>query len=668
VTVWPILKWVIGQIADRFAWLFKGIKWVFDHLKPVFEVAVDVIQWLRDKFADAMDSVTEKWDKFGEIMGVIFDKAKQFVIDKINQIIDIVNRDLIEPLARLANWIGFDVDWEIPNIVTDQNVEGVEGLTVSTEGLDGAIQHAGVTIDEAFTGEFNDKIDAQKEAVDNLAGAYDALSGAVRTSLGDLDLLNQTYIDNQDQVASLSAAGDELRGKLQKYGNLPLGGDVKKLSGEYDTATESGRDLWGSVKNLSKEFAESKRQELLHIEATQGSQAALDELRRITTLTADGQTPYQTELEETFTQQGLNATSANFYAGELAGVDAIDPSVLFTSTGITKAQEDVAKYKTELDRINMEMDVLAYRSKYPDISEATARRNVSAVRTGVANYGPDHTLVAAGSGSTAIGGASPSTDDIPKAFADISAGPQATMSLRSQIPMVTAAAKDQLARAQDDAAKAAASGVPGSGVHVPGGYVLPPGSYHITQSYAQHGYAVDLGAPTGTPVFAPFKGHAADATLRNPDGSYRSYGNYVRVTSGSKQFLGAHLSRFGKTGAVDEGDIVGYVGNTGHSYGSHLHAEIRLNGKTTNPANYIKYDVGGILRHGTTAVNLSRKPEAILTYDQWKTMEKVASAGRGATIGRTGPAVVIENFNASDRVDIDSFMQVAEFHVRAGRV
>lgn len=96
-----------------------------------------------------------------------------------------------------------------------------------------------------------------------------------------------------------------------------------------------------------------------------------------------------------------------------------------------------------------------------------------------------------------------------------------------------------------------------------------------------HGYnGVDLGAPSGTPVYAAASGSIIVA--KGGGGYNGGYGNYIVIShANGTQTLYAHLSSLAVSGgAVAQGDLIGYVGNTGRSTGFHLHFEVR---GATNP-------------------------------------------------------------------------------------
>lgn len=204
-------------------------------------------------------------------------------------------------------------------------------------------------------------------------------------------------------------------------------------------------------------------------------------------------------------------------------------------------------------------------------------------------------------------------------------------------------------------------------------FPLPRGAYRVGRGSAAHGYpSVDFPAPGGTPIFAPFSG-VVERQLHTRNGSFISYGREVRVRGAGMTFRGAHLSAYGKAGKVSAGDIIGYVGSTGNSTGNHLHAEFLRGGARIDPSSVLKYDTGGILRHGMSAINLSNKPEAILTNAQWKTLERVATAAAGgeASVVRgdaRGPVLVVENYNVNGATDPDLLLNRVEFLVSAGRI
>jgi len=91
---------------------------------------------------------------------------------------------------------------------------------------------------------------------------------------------------------------------------------------------------------------------------------------------------------------------------------------------------------------------------------------------------------------------------------------------------------------------------------------------------------IDIAAPSGTPIRAAADGRVV---LMGPTSGY---GNYTCVAhSGSLQTCYAHQSRFGTSvgASVSQGDVIGYVGCTGHCFGDHLHFETRKNDTPVDP-------------------------------------------------------------------------------------
>lgn len=97
---------------------------------------------------------------------------------------------------------------------------------------------------------------------------------------------------------------------------------------------------------------------------------------------------------------------------------------------------------------------------------------------------------------------------------------------------------------------------------------------------------IDIGAIMGTPVRAPADGVVIKA------GSARYYGKLIILDHGNGYTTRfAHLSKIDVSigDRVSEGDIIGRVGSTGWSTGSHLHYEVRFNSVPLDPINYMKY-------------------------------------------------------------------------------
>ena len=97
---------------------------------------------------------------------------------------------------------------------------------------------------------------------------------------------------------------------------------------------------------------------------------------------------------------------------------------------------------------------------------------------------------------------------------------------------------------------------------------------------------VDIAVPAGTPIRAAKDGTIAFAQSEAESGGY---GNYTCIDhGGGLSTCYAHQSSFAITsGSVQQGDVIGYVGCTGHCYGDHLHFEVRINGTAVDPMGYL---------------------------------------------------------------------------------
>ena len=121
-----------------------------------------------------------------------------------------------------------------------------------------------------------------------------------------------------------------------------------------------------------------------------------------------------------------------------------------------------------------------------------------------------------------------------------------------------------------------------------GTYGMPIKSYTLSSNF---GYrwgrlhsGIDMAAPTGTPIYASDGGTVQRA------GWYAGYGLCVEVNHEN-----GRMTRYGHCSKllvnvgdkVYQGQNIALVGNTGHSFGSHLHFEINLNGSPVNPRPYL---------------------------------------------------------------------------------
>ena len=120
-----------------------------------------------------------------------------------------------------------------------------------------------------------------------------------------------------------------------------------------------------------------------------------------------------------------------------------------------------------------------------------------------------------------------------------------------------------------------------------GGFIWPVDGGYL--SCGINGYwghtGMDIATSRGTIIRA-----AASGTVVKAVRQYYAYGIHVKISHGNGIYtLYAHMSQLAVSYGdyVQQGQIIGYVGQTGNAYGNHCHFEIIINGRFMDPSKYI---------------------------------------------------------------------------------
>ncbi|MBM3703109.1 MAG: M23 family metallopeptidase, partial [Actinobacteria bacterium] len=121
-----------------------------------------------------------------------------------------------------------------------------------------------------------------------------------------------------------------------------------------------------------------------------------------------------------------------------------------------------------------------------------------------------------------------------------------------------------------------------------------PASGTVTSEYGERRLThthkgIDIANNTGTPIRATANGTIIAV------GTSGNFGRRIMIYHGTDEngttyvTIYAHLSNFSvKAGEkVSQGEIIGLMGNTGYSKGTHLHYEVRVNGTPVNPRMFL---------------------------------------------------------------------------------
>lgn len=123
---------------------------------------------------------------------------------------------------------------------------------------------------------------------------------------------------------------------------------------------------------------------------------------------------------------------------------------------------------------------------------------------------------------------------------------------------------------------------------VASGFGWPADAHSISgNGYGPGHLGIDITADVGANVYAAGTGIV---TMAQGGWNY-GYGNVVQIDHGNGYVtIYAHLSQInvGVCQAVGQGTVIGYAGNTGNSFGAHLHFEIRVGGTNINPYDIVQ--------------------------------------------------------------------------------
>lgn len=111
-----------------------------------------------------------------------------------------------------------------------------------------------------------------------------------------------------------------------------------------------------------------------------------------------------------------------------------------------------------------------------------------------------------------------------------------------------------------------------------------PGYTTITYAFGSGHYGIDISASYGAPVVSVQSGTVVSAEY------HWSWGYNVFIEHNSTYSTRyAHLSSMAVSAGdtVEAGQVIGYIGNTGYSFGCHLHFEVYKNGTRVNPSSYL---------------------------------------------------------------------------------
>ncbi len=375
------------------------------------------------------------------------------------------------------------------------------------------------------------------------------------------------FADLATQQASLDQRIDSLKSRIEEAKRRE-----RVLTSDIDAASERISVVQGRVDELGAEVDALERTLAVH-------QARLDALRD---LYAD-QTRVLgiAEQQEAEAEARLERRIVELY--QTGQPDTLEIALSVSSLGDLISQLDYAAAIARRDREIAEAverarrDVQAARARTAGLRDAEARTTAVLDRETQARRAALDELVSR-------------RDELVAAREDRRALLGSIRGHRHEAEEDVAALQEESARLAERIREAQSSS--GSSVPVPsaassGGFVWPvsgPITSPFGWRWGRMHEGIDIGVGFGTPI------HAAAAGTVIYAGWMGGYGNLVVIDHGGGLSTAyGHQQRIDVSSGqrVAQGQAIGEVGSTGHSFGPHLHFEVRVNGSPVDPLGYL---------------------------------------------------------------------------------
>ncbi len=397
------------------------------------------------------------------------------------------------------------------------------------------------------------------------------LSLVIRVYAANSSELNQQQKDLDDKIKETNSEIENVHGKMTEALS-----QINDLNAEISTYQKEIKDVQGKINNLNTEI-QNKQNSIGEQEKKYAEQKALLD-KRLVALYETGTVSY---LDMLLTSEGLTDFISKYYLIEqMAEAD----QELLQKIDNTKKQIEIEKSSLETSKTDVETSKQELVGKKASLDSAVSQKKNIASTLSAEEAELNEKLDEMEEDRKEI-------QSKLAAIAAEEAKKKAEKKKKSSSNKGTSSSNSTENDDEDDEVNLAPS------AH---GYIFPVQGCSkaninklVYPSYKGH-TGVDVNRNVvGKKVVAVKAGTVVTSEAkRNKDGSYRSYGEYVIINHhDGTMTLYAHMlsgsRQVSENQEVSQGQVLGTVGSTGNSTGTHLHFEVLIGGSPVNPIPYL---------------------------------------------------------------------------------